>query len=725
MKLPVLTLFLALVTTLAGAADRPNVVWIFVEDMNGWYGCYGDDTVPTPNIDQLAERGVRFDRAYMTAGVCSATRSGIALGAMQTSLGVHNHRSSRQRVPEEVIHLPEGVKTVYEVMRDAGYYVCSSKGKNDFNFIFDLADLYDATTTSMGPHTGWRDRPEGKPFFAQIQLKGGKNSGQFAGAPDRAKGDETPHTNPDPMKVAPYYPDHPVMRREYAHHYDTIRQTDDEVGEIMASLEADGLLDNTVVFFWTDHGLRLPRHKQWLYEGGVRVPLIAAGPGLKADSSRDDLVSGIDISVSTLGLAGVEKPTWMEGRDFFAADHEPRDFVISARDRCDFTIEHVRAVTTQRYQYLRNFLTDRPFMQPQYRDGRDYVEVPRQLFKEGKLNEAQAFMWSETRVPEEFYDLENDPHEIHNLAGDPAHAAALQRHRDILENWMKETDDQGQYPESIDSLRGVLTQWDGQAVNPEYDAAREAQAKLPPNPPKGFQAIFNGKDLEGWDGSPDYWSVEDGCLTGVTDGSLKMNRFITWKGGTVKNFDLRVKVKVTAGGNSGLQYRGQERPDLGDWVVTGYQADVVPGKAEYNGMLYEERGRRILAHTGEKVIIDTEAQPWVVGALPMKEFPADQWHDYHVRVEGNHHRHWIDGHQTVDVIDLDETGRALEGVIAVQVHVGPAMKIQYRDFFLRHLKADLPLIIPEEAPIPKTAVKVVPQGGGGKPKAKAKPAAAK
>ncbi len=233
-----------------------------------------------------------------------------------------------------------------------------------------------------------------------------------------------------------------------------------------------------------------------------------------------------------------------------------------------------------------------------------------------------------------------------------------------------------------------------------------------PVPPEGFTAIFNGKNLEGWSGSEKYWSVEEGCLTGVTDGKLDYNRFITWKGGQVKNFELRVKVKVTKGGNSGLQYRGKERPDLGEWVVTGYQCDVVPAREDYNGMLYEERGRRILAHTGEKVVIDPQGQPWVVGKLPTQVFPPDEWHDYRILVQGNHHQHWIDGVQTVDVIDLDETGRALEGVIAVQVHVGPVMKIQYKDFFLKHLPADLPLQTAAQAPIPADAVKVVPQGGG-------------
>jgi hypothetical protein len=231
-----------------------------------------------------------------------------------------------------------------------------------------------------------------------------------------------------------------------------------------------------------------------------------------------------------------------------------------------------------------------------------------------------------------------------------------------------------------------------------------------PKPPAGFTAIFNGKDLTGWEGSPEYWKVEDGCLTGAADGTLKYNRFITWRGGTVKNFELRVQVKVSPAGNSGLQYRGTERPDLGESVVTGYQCDVVPTRADYDGMLYEERGRRILAHTGERVIIDVQGQPWVVGELPLRKFKADQWHEYRVLAEANHHRHWIDGHPTVDVIDLDTKGRKLEGVLAVQVHVGPPMKIQYREFFLKRLADDVPLVTPDQATLPANARKVAPQG---------------
>lgn len=222
--------------------------------------------------------------------------------------------------------------------------------------------------------------------------------------------------------------------------------------------------------------------------------------------------------------------------------------------------------------------------------------------------------------------------------------------------------------------------------------------------------VFDGTTLNGWQGDEKFWSVQQGTLTGVADGTLKRNHFITWTGGTLKNFDLQVMVKVSPGGNSGIQYRGVPRPDRGSDVVTGYQCDVVANLPRFNGMLYEERGRRILSHTGEKVIVDPQGQPWVVGEMPVKNFAPDQWHLYRVEVRGNHHRHWIDGHPTADLIDLDPEGRVLEGVLAVQVHVGPPMKIQYKDFDLKVLADDLPILTINDHPIPDDAYGVKPQG---------------
>lgn len=231
-----------------------------------------------------------------------------------------------------------------------------------------------------------------------------------------------------------------------------------------------------------------------------------------------------------------------------------------------------------------------------------------------------------------------------------------------------------------------------------------------PKPPMDFEAIFNGRDLTGWEGSPQYWKVEDGCMTGTADGKLGFNRFIIWKGGKPKNFELRAQVKVSPNGNSGLQYRSAEQTRQGETILVGYQCDIVDNSADFNGMLYEEGGRRILARTSNKVVIDKDGQPWVVGELPVKEFKSGDWHEFRVLVRGNHQQHWIDGHQTVDVIDLDEKNRKLEGLLGVQVHIGPPMKIQFKDFFLKRLPDDLPLVKPEDAKIPENAPKVIPQG---------------
>lgn len=238
----------------------------------------------------------------------------------------------------------------------------------------------------------------------------------------------------------------------------------------------------------------------------------------------------------------------------------------------------------------------------------------------------------------------------------------------------------------------------------------QARTEGPTARQDGFRSIFNGKDLTDWEGDPAYWTVEDGALTGTTDGQLKANSFIIWRGGTVKNFELRVKVKITPGGNSGLQYRSAPLPDAGPYVLTGYQCDIVTTRDEYDGMLYEERGRRILAQAGTRVVIDADNEKWIVGSVgEIKHFLAGEWHEYQVIVRGNHHIHRIDGHPTVEVFDHDPKGRRLEGLLGVQVHVGPAMKVQFKDWRLKDLPA-APLIAPEKTPIPPQAPKVPVQG---------------
>lgn len=497
-----LLLILLVLPFFSFAKERPNIVWIFTEDMNNWMGCYGDNTVPTPNIDKLAAKGMRFERAYMPAGVCSASRSAIAFGCMQTSLGIHNHRSSRQRVPMEAFRLPAHIKTVYQQLRENGYYVVNDGCKNDFNFQWPILEgspgtdkqlkrfktgygsgayltndtselLYDVNTENWASFKNvWPEFAKDRPLFIQFQLMGGKNSGNYTGVPQLNKDSKETHTDQSKIEVMPYYPDLPEIRKEIAHHYDCIRQTDEEVGRIIDLLKAEGIYDNTIIFFWTDHGMKLYRHKQWLYEGGINVPMIVSGSGIKEGVVREDLVSGIDITATTLALSQTEKPEWMEGENLLASDYK-RDYVISARDRCDYTIERVRAVTSKRFKYLRNFMTDRPFMQAQYRDKFSYVQAAREYYESGKMNDIQSFSWSPNRVAEELYDLENDPHETNNLADDPAYKEELNKHRQILNEWILETDDKGQYPETITSLKGVIKQWGDRAVNPEYDKARK------------------------------------------------------------------------------------------------------------------------------------------------------------------------------------------------------------------------------------------------------------
>lgn len=445
----------------SSAQAQPNVLWIYVEDMCDWLGCYGDALAETPTLDALAARGARFERAYMPAGVCSPTRSAVITGCWQTTIGAHNHRSSR--TPSDQISLPEGARTVPELMRAAGYYTFN-RGKLDYNFTHAPKQLYDAHNASMNfdqlrdVATLWRPATTaGKPFFGQIQLRGGKLN-----CPRK--------TDASQVEVPPYYPDTPLVRATIAHHYDTIEKTDGEVRRILAALERDGLTEDTAVFFFSDHGFGMHRHKQFLYEGGVKVPMIVAGPGVTA-GVRDDLISGVDLGATTLAMAGIERPEAMESRDIFAPGYT-RPFVISARDRCDYTIDRIRAVVSKQFRYIRNELTDRPYMQPQYRDGWAVTKELRALASKGELNDLQMRFYGDERPPEELYDLQRDPHQVNNLASAPIHRGALMLHRAILDNWIKQTGDMGQRPEPDAGLRAALERWGDQCVNDEYTPVR-------------------------------------------------------------------------------------------------------------------------------------------------------------------------------------------------------------------------------------------------------------
>ncbi len=455
---------------------RPNVLWLYLEDVSCWFGTYGDTLAHTPNMDQLAAQGIRYNRFYVPAGVCSATRSAVITGMMQTSIAAHNHRSSRPDFRGQSMGndfdaniLPSHITTIPEQFRAADYYTFNEGGnKDDFNFVWDPKKLYNHRNEKWdfkGAVDGneWSACPKDKPFFGQIQISGGK-------AKVKLPADEK--MDPAKVVVPPYYPDIPEVRAYIAHHYDCIRFTDNEVGKILAALKRDGHLENTYIILFSDHGYGMHRDKQFLYEGGIRMPMFISGPDIAAGQVNDDLVSGIDVGPTSLALAGIALPAHFEGQDILSKSYTPRSYVIGARDRCDWTIEHIRAVVTKKYKYLKNYLTDRPYMQSNYKDGWPVTKAIKTLAEQGKLDSVQMLFFGPNRPVEELYDLENDPHEIHNLAADPAHQAALAQHREILTQWISQTKDAGMTPESDAGLLCVMRRWGKFCINPEYDKVR-------------------------------------------------------------------------------------------------------------------------------------------------------------------------------------------------------------------------------------------------------------
>ena len=454
-------------------AQAPNVLWIYVDDMSDWMGCYGDPLAKTPHIDSLAEGGVLFQRAYMPAPVCSTTRSALITGTMQTTHGLHQHRTMIKKP------LPNPLQTLPELFRSAGY-LTFNEAKDDYNFDRSRSDMYSPEFQRptkkqvfghmIGRDVSWLKQLQGKAFFGQIQLKGGKFEGETGSTFPAHSG-----ISEDAVSVPPQYPDHTVFRNAIARHYEQIAETDAQVGAIIAALKQYDLWDNTAIFFFTDHGSPLPRAKQFVYEDGTKVPLIVHWPAGTAQlrhngAVRMDLVSGIDITATTLGLAGIDIPSFMEGRNFFAKDHQPRTFVVSARDRMGNAIDRIRAVRSEKFRYIRNYKTDRALFQPQYREQFPTFVTLRQLLAEQKLSPLQASYYDvKNRPQEELYDLRSDPHQTINLAANEKFQPELKTHRQLLQQWEDTTDDKGRYPESQASLRLVYKSAKGQCVGPEYD----------------------------------------------------------------------------------------------------------------------------------------------------------------------------------------------------------------------------------------------------------------
>ena len=446
--------------------EAPNILWIIAEDISPWMPAYGDDTIPTPTFDKMIESGIVLRNAFAANPICSPSRSSLVTGRHPTTDGTHNHRSSRDPLGRDAVRLPAWQKTLPEIFREHGYQTFNI-GKDDYNFVYDRRSLYSDGPDGVPGHLGalvgpdfdWIALAKDGPFFGQIQIAGGKSKKEIADPVSPAK-----------VSVAPYYPDTAVVRRAYARHYDTIRITDNEIAEILQQLESAGLTNSTIVFYISDHGMLLLRHKQFLYDGGIHAPVIISGPGhaerLKSYGTyRDQLVSFIDLAPTALDLAGIPVPDYMEGRSLVAKNYVPRSFVVAARDRADYTFDRIRAIRTNRYKYIRNYFPDVPYMQPQYRDNWELAKEYRALQAAGKLNPLQAAFMSETRPPEELYDLAEDPHETRNLALEPRFAREKARLSGMLDLWIEETGDNGQMEESEEAVGAVVARWGASCVD--------------------------------------------------------------------------------------------------------------------------------------------------------------------------------------------------------------------------------------------------------------------
>ena len=444
---------------------------------------------------------------------------------------------------------------------------------------------------------------------------------------------------------------------------------DNAIGRFLKALEAKGLADNTIIVNTADNGYHLGNRGfagKWShYEESLRVPMIIHDPRAPQGSRGQVLehsALNLDLPSTFLDWAGVAIPKRYQGRSLKplvstgkADDWRKQTFHehFAVRHR----IPAFEGLRTDRYKYVR------------YIDEENY---------------------------EFLHDLKEDPDELVNLAKDPKHAATLKQFRQRTDKRVKELGG------SLQPMNGSL----GVSTPPQTKAAATVANRPGAN---GFSNLLAG-GMRAWSGNAKLWSHKNGVLTGKSDGTLKMNHFITWKVATVRNFDLKVKVRISAGGNSGIQYRSSHVPELGLDVITGYQCDVVADKSQFNGMLYEEKGRGILARTHDQVTIDPKGDQWVVGKLEVKEFAPGEWYQYRILVEGNRHRHWIDGHPTADVLDLDEKGRALDGVLALQLHKGPPMTIEFKDMLIKHLPDDLPILQLKDRPIPVDALGAPPRG---------------
>ncbi|MGC1274564.1 MAG: sulfatase-like hydrolase/transferase [Planctomycetaceae bacterium] len=426
-------------TTSLSAGDRPNILWIISEDTGPEIGCYGDEYAVTPNIDRLASEGLRFTFCWSNCPVCAPARTTMISGMYPSSTGAEHMRS--------LVRLPDGMQMFPQLLREAGYFTTNAR-KEDFN-LEKPGQLWDVKNDAVRP---WRKRNDDRPFFSIINIPTSHESQLRI----------RPHTlvhDPAKARIPAYHPDTPEVRHDWAQYYDKVTEMDREVGEILARLEEDSLTDETIVFYFGDHGSGMPRHKRWPFDSGLHVPLVIRIPekfhdhhpvGYKPGASTEQIVSFIDFAPTALSLAGMKAPEYYQGVAFLG-EHcgTPCRFLHGVRGRMDERIDCIRSVTDGRYVYVRHYLPHRPYGQHLgYMFQTPTTQVWKRLYDEGKLNEVQSAIWEE-KPTELLFDLVEDPDEIHNLVDSPDHRDVLTKLRDAQRTQALTIRDVGLLPESL------------------------------------------------------------------------------------------------------------------------------------------------------------------------------------------------------------------------------------------------------------------------------------
>ena len=433
--------------------QKPNVLWILIEDWSADLSCYGTPLVHTPNIDKLAAEGIRFDRAFTTAPVCSTSRSAMMTGFHQNYIGANQHRTADKQP------LPYGIKPVPHLLEEAGYYTATMIGaKTDCNF---------TTPRKLFMGDDWKDRADGQPFYVQATFGGTHRA--FVRDPQRP-------IDADKVKLPPYYPDVPMARRDWANGLESVQVVDRQGGQLLKRLEHDGLAENTIVFFIGDHGRCHIRGKQFLYEPGVRIPLIVRWPNhIKPGSVSNELVSSLDICKTIVKLAGAKPSHELHGLYLFGENVAARKYVHFNRDKMDDTHDAMRAVRGDRFKLIHNLMPERAYCQLNEYKEKQYpmLSLMNVMNMQGQLNPAQARFMAATKPEFELYDLETDPHEINNLADDPKHANVKAELLAETNRWRAEIKDGGvtdefrkggwsaKYPtKSLEEWQAELKEWE-------------------------------------------------------------------------------------------------------------------------------------------------------------------------------------------------------------------------------------------------------------------------